>query len=83
MPMSYSNDRWKPAHGVIFTEPIRKRDEKLFTKAHCNCCNKDFWVARELKPVPQVCEGCFLDGLSAAKAPKPEPSRIHKPFSGR
>lgn len=51
--------RWEPGHGVVFAEPIRKRDEKLFTQVTCVFCHDKFYVDRNLKPTPQACEKCY------------------------
>jgi hypothetical protein len=57
--LSQTYETWKPANGIAFAEPIRKRDEKLFTKRRCTFCQEEFFVDRKLKPVPEACEKCF------------------------
>lgn len=51
--------RWDSKYGVEFAEPIRKRDEKLFTLVTCLFCHERFYVDCDLKPVPEACERCF------------------------
>ena len=82
--MSYSKylhetyERWKPAHGIVFAEPIRKRDEKLFTKRKCTFCQAEFFVDRKLEPKPEACEKCFATRIksdASAKLPAvPQPN---------
>lgn len=50
--------KWEPGHGVVFAEPVRKSDEKLFTHVTCVFCHDKFYVDRSLKPAPQACERC-------------------------
>lgn len=53
--------------GVVFSAPIRKRDEKLFTKISCTFCREVFFVDCNLKPKPEACEKCFAARTVKAK----------------
>jgi hypothetical protein len=84
--MSYSKylaqtyESWNAKHGIVFAEPIRKRDEKLFTKKKCTFCREEFFVDRKLEPKPEACEKCFAArNASVSAMQKPNgPADDHK-----
>jgi hypothetical protein len=70
---------WQPDHGILFSEPIRERDRHLFQETRCIMCREKFYVAKELKPVPDRCEKCFLAGLGGkGNAVKKESDAVHR-----